>query len=212
MSTHRQIDYWKPYNGCHVATTPTLWNWTRKPRSPANTGDLERHYSPGCQWAGLAYHSCYLNRHRKSYSLPCILDHKLVLYVEHIVSILSIQSYVLCSYLHSCLMSGTQPTLLSVDDGFISLPWCYWLPSPSMWVWTRGRLALNQNAITQSNCLVLPLNDSELHLVLGIRDCHLRQLRHSGRHGVQLIFFRKRTWVGSASSRAFRWHGLLVLL
>ena len=86
--------------------TADSWNWTRKSRSPANKGDLERRYGPGCQWAGLAYHSCYPIRHRKSYSLPCILDHKLALYAEQIVSILSVQSYVLCSYLYSCLTSG----------------------------------------------------------------------------------------------------------
>jgi len=75
-----------------------LWNWTRKPGSPANTGDLERRYSPGCQWVGLAYYSCYPNCRGESHSLPCISGHKLALSAEHIVSILSIQSYVLCSY------------------------------------------------------------------------------------------------------------------
>ena len=41
---------------------------------------------------------------------------------EHIVSVLFVQSYVLCSYLHSGLTSGTQRTLLSAGDGFISSP------------------------------------------------------------------------------------------
>ena len=31
-------------------------------------------------------------------------------------------------------------------------------------------------------------------------------------HGVQLRFFRNRASVGSASGKAFRWHGLLVLV
>jgi len=126
------------------------WNWTRKPGNPANTGDLERRYRPGCQCAGLADYSCYPNCRGESHSLPCISGHKPALSAEHIVSILSVQSYVLCLYLYSGLTSGTQRTLLSVDDGFISSPWYYSQSSPFMWVWTRGRSALNLNAITQS--------------------------------------------------------------
>ena len=50
----------------------------------------------------------------------------------------------------------TQQTLLSVDDRPISSPWYYWQSSPSMWVWTRGRSALSQNAITQSKSSGFP--------------------------------------------------------
>ena len=130
--------------------TADSWNWRRKPGSPANRGDLEHRYSPGCQWAGLAYYSCYPNCCGESHSLPCVSGYKLALSAEHIVSILSIQSYVLCSYLYSCLTSGTQWTLLSIDNGFISSPWYYWQSSPSMWVWKQGHSALSLNAITQS--------------------------------------------------------------
>lgn len=84
----RQVDFFE---------TADSWNRTRKPKSPANTGDIERRYNPGCQWAGLAYHSCYPNRREKTHSLPCISGHKLALSAEHIVPILSVQPYVLCS-------------------------------------------------------------------------------------------------------------------
>ena len=126
-SDARQIDFF---------ATASSWNRTRKQRSPANTGDLERRYSAGCQWAGLAHNSCYPNRQWNSQSLPCVSGHKLALSAEHVVSILSVQSYVLCShYLHSPdLTIGTQQTLLSVDESSISSPWYYRQPSASMWV------------------------------------------------------------------------------
>ena len=135
------------------------WNRTRKPRSPANTGDLERRYNTGYQWDGLASCNCYPNRPGKTQSLLCVSGHKLALSAEHIVSILSVQSYVLCSYLHSDLTSGThwQRTLLSVDNIPISQPWYYWQSSPSMWVWKQERSAVNQNAITHSKSSGSPI-------------------------------------------------------
>ena len=144
----RQVDFF---------ATAYSWNRTRKPRSPANTGDLERRYNAGCQWAGLAYYSCYPNRREESQSLPRISGHKLALSAEHIVSVLSVQSYVLCSYSHLDLTSGTQRTLLSVDDSSISSHWYYWQSSAFMWVWTQERLAVNQNAIKRSKSSGSPI-------------------------------------------------------
>ena len=124
-SDARQVDFF---------ATAFSWNGTRKPRRPANSGDIERRYSPGCHWARLACYSRYPNHRETTQSLPCVSDHNLTLSPEYIVSILSVQPYVLCSHLHSGLTNGTQRTLLSVDDRSISSPWYFWQSSPSMWV------------------------------------------------------------------------------
>ena len=73
-------------------------------------------------------------QHRVSLGWACLLQplfkpprknsvftmHKFALSSEHIVSILSVPSYVLCSYLYSGLTNDTRRTLFSFDDGFIS--------------------------------------------------------------------------------------------
>ena len=192
--------------------TAFSWNRRRKPRRPAKTGDLERRYKPGCHYTGLAFYSRYPNHRGTTQSIPCVYDHKLALSLEHIVSILSVQPYVLCPHLHLGLTKWylANPVVRRRSLFLISL---ILLAVFTLYVGLNARTFGSQPDCNNTVKIVwLPRQTTASFAWFkgfGIAIFAI-YITVAVIHWVQLIFFRNRA--SHSSSGKFRWHGFVVLV